>query len=269
MMKPCVVTNKYPSLWDDKQVRIKSGSGLTVFRHRGENLDTSSRPHVAHAVNFHGKTVSKCEREAAAGLHGTSWLSPSQTESESEWDPASRLYSPVIFKPPPLCLLQSCPPSRPLRKHVWLLFLLTCGQIQTESKNDSIEAPQPPCWKKKKKVMVGGEMFSRKVWHAPSAWHSKSWPQSRSNFRKPQTFVRITAQGRGRQQTFLPEGKCSRRFLWWINITKEQLSFTGRDNCHQTEPTVIVDCTRLIWITCWLTLWLFTLSSKNYWKGQT
>lgn len=45
-------------------------------------------------------------------------------------------------------LITEFPPG-PLRKHVWLLFLLTRGQIQTESKNDSIEALRPPVGKRR------------------------------------------------------------------------------------------------------------------------
>lgn len=60
-------------------------------------------------------------------------------------------YIPRLFLTTHPLLITEFPPG-PLRKHVWLLFLLTRGQIQTESKNDSIEALQPPLRKKK-----GGE----------------------------------------------------------------------------------------------------------------
>lgn len=54
-----------------------------------------------------------------------------------------RAYIAQLFLTTRPLLITQFPPG-PLRKHVWLLFLLARGQIQTESKNDSIEALQTP-----------------------------------------------------------------------------------------------------------------------------
>lgn len=84
------------------------------------------------------KTVSKWT------LHRTSRLSEPQRELESEWDPGLlRAYIARLFLTTRPSLITEFPPG-PLRKHVWLGFLLTHGQIQTESKNDSIDSLQPP-----------------------------------------------------------------------------------------------------------------------------
>lgn len=128
------------------------------------------------------KTVSKWT------LHRTSRLSEPQWELESEWDPGLlQAYIARLFLTTRPSLITEFPPG-PLRKHVWLGFLLTRGQIQTESKNDSIDSlqPPPPRWKKKRRGW-GGQKCFRQGWHAPWMWHSKSWLQSCSNFTKPQT----------------------------------------------------------------------------------
>lgn len=105
----------------------------------------------------------------------TSWLNKSQWEFQTDWDPALGLYSPVIFNRPPLAYYTAFPPET-FRKHVQLLFLLTCSQIQTESKNDSIEALQPPLPPRYISLSLllekkQGEKCLVKSWHAPKEWH--------------------------------------------------------------------------------------------------
>lgn len=103
--------------------------------------------HLAQDAKKSGKY--ECE-ECRARLP---WDALSQPESGGVWERVGSIlpcaYIPQLFLTTAPRLLQ-CFPLGPLRKHVWLLFLLTRGQIQTESENDSIEALKPPSLRGKK-----------------------------------------------------------------------------------------------------------------------
>lgn len=186
----------------------------------------------------------KCERADLAGpLRHPDWARGSESLRVS-WILLCA-YIPRLFLTTHPLAYYSVSPLRTLRKHVWLLFLLTCGQIQTESKNDSIEARRPLCWKKNVggcgqgggMGVSGGGMLSRKGWHTPVAWHSQSWLRSYTNFRHRQTFVRKVSPETV-LETFCSCWGPSTRLLCWISLTKMQLNFTATLDCHHSELSV-------------------------------
>lgn len=122
-----------------------------------------------------------------------------------------RAYIAQLFLTAHPLLITEFPPG-PLRKHVWILFLLTRGQIQTESKNDSIEALHPPSWKKN----GGGrkcsaEKVGTRQWHDIQRASSSSGPAPISETLKH--LLKKQHRAGSPEHIFLPAGEHSTRFI--------------------------------------------------------
>lgn len=150
MMKPCVVTISlslsWSSHWQEYRQRLCLGqvckSSVTVVR-----IWTHQLSLMWHTLltSMEKQWVSVREQHrACTGRPGRARVSESLRVSGI----LLRAYIAQLFLTTRPLLITEFPPG-PLRKHVWLLFLLTRGQIQTESKNDSIEALWPPVGKRR------------------------------------------------------------------------------------------------------------------------
>lgn len=215
MMKPCVVSIRslLNSVTGKDYVSVRFGSVPSPWRGVG-HID-SALQYEAYSANFHGK---KWVSGACTGHPGWARV----TESLRVSGNLLQAYIAQLFLTTRPLLITEFPPG-PLRKHVWLFFLLTWDQIQTESKNDT-EALRPLVGKRR-----GGkwerEKFYRKCWHAPVVWHLKSWPKSCSNLKKTSNVFTKGDKADGPEHTLVPPEEHSRRFLLWISMTEEFHSY--------------------------------------------
>ena len=158
MMKPCVVTHKLLfSQWHEYRHALCLGPvckcSVTAVR-----IWTHQLCLMWHTpfTSMEKQCVSVRARQRRPGLHGTSCLSKSQWEFESEWDPAPGLYSPVIFNHPPLCLLQSFPPD-----HSGSTFgSFSCSHAARFKQNQrmiALRLSNPPVGKRRGEGRRGGE----------------------------------------------------------------------------------------------------------------
>lgn len=140
-----------------------------------------------HYVYFRPVKCSCVGRSDTSALPRVAPLTSMEKQCESQWRTSTgrpdwervgeslrvsgillRAYIVQLFLTAHPLLIMKPPLPGPLRKHVWILFLLTHGQIQTESKNDSIEAlhPQPPPrWKKNERGGCSAEKVGTRQWH--------------------------------------------------------------------------------------------------------
>lgn len=185
MMKPYVVTIRslLNSVTGKDYVSVRFGSVSSPWRGVGQ-ID-SALQYVTCSANFHGK---KGVSGACTGHPGWARV----TESLRVSGNLLQAYIAQLFLTTRPLLITEFPPG-PLRKHVWLFFLLTWEQIQTESKNDT-EALRPLVGKRREGKWER-EKFYRKCWHAPVVWHLKSWPKSCSNLKNLKCVYKRT-QGR-------------------------------------------------------------------------